>query len=57
MYVPPEKLDQLNCLIETVKKCNKQYRNIVLTGDLNAKSKLWGNKYENYAGDLLENAY
>lgn len=25
-----------------------------MTGDFNAKSKLWGNKYENSAGDLLE---
>ena len=26
-----------------------------MTGDFNAKSKLWGNKYGNYADDLLEN--
>ena len=41
-------------LIEIVNKCNKNYKNIIVTGDFNAKSKLLGNKTENYAGKLLE---
>lgn len=53
-YIPPGKSDQLKAFIELVKKCNRKYKNIILTGDFNAKSKFWGNRVENYAGELLE---
>ena len=39
-------------LIEIIKNCNTHHKNIIVTGDFNAKSKLWGNKNENCAGEL-----
>ena len=53
-YIPPEKNEQMKGLIEIIKNCNTHHKNIIVTGDFNAKSKLWGNKNENCAGELLE---
>ena len=40
--------------IELIKNCNQKYKDIIITGDFNAKSNLRGNVSENSAGDLLE---
>ena len=53
-YIPPEKNEQMKGLIEIIKNCIIHHKNIIVTGDFNAKSKLWGNKNENCAGELLE---
>ena len=50
-YVPPEKVDQLKCLGE--KLCAHSSRNIVLLGDLNAKSTEWNNSQNNQSGIIL----
>ena len=52
-YVPSEKKDQLEGLLKVLDRC-KDYRHIVLTGDLNAKSLEWNNKKANPCGVLLE---
>ena len=45
-YVPPEKKDQLLGLISVLEKC-KDFKHLVLTGDLNCKSLEWNNKKSN----------
>ena len=52
-YVPPEKKEQLEGLLRVLDKC-KEYKHIVLTGDLNAKSQSWNNKKANPCGTLLD---
>ena len=50
-YIPPKKNPkQLKGLIKFIKNCITHHKNIIVTGDFNAKSKLWGNKNENSAG-------
>ena len=53
-YIPPNKTDELKSLLEMVNDAHKSYNNVVWTGDFNAKNKLWGNRVENSAGDILE---
>ena len=52
-YVPPEKKEQLEGLLTVLNRC-KEYKHIILTGDLNAKSLDWNNKKSNVCGNLLE---
>jgi len=52
--VPPSKHEEMKELIALIDKCKESYNNILVTGDFNAKSKVWSNKSGNYAGDLLE---
>jgi hypothetical protein len=43
VYIPPDKhIEQLEGLLDIIEKAN--YKNIVITGDINAKSQEWGNK-------------
>ena len=51
-YVPPNKDDQLKTLVSKVQKLGK--KNILLLGDLNAKSKEWHNSVANTAGSVVE---
>ena len=52
-YIPPEKKEQLEGLFSILDHC-KDYKHIILTGDLNAKSLEWNNKKTNKMGILLE---
>ena len=45
-YVPPEKKEQMEGLLKVLDKC-KEYKHIILTSDLNAKSMEWNNKTSN----------
>ena len=51
-YVPPNKEDQLRVLSSKVQRSCK--KNILLLGDLNAKSKEWNNSVVNTAGAVVE---
>ena len=51
-YEPPNKNDQLKTLVSKVQKLGK--KNIVLLGDLNAKSKECHNSVANTAGSVVE---
>ena len=53
-YVPPERKEQLEGLLVVLDKCRKDYKHIILTGDLNSKSIEWNNKKSNVCGNLLE---
>ncbi|MEW8546902.1 MAG: hypothetical protein AB2693_25590 [Candidatus Thiodiazotropha sp.] len=52
-YVPPEKKDQLLGLINVLEEC-KDFKHMVLTGDLNCKSLEWNNNKSNTCGVILE---
>ncbi|XP_063409131.1 uncharacterized protein LOC134692603 [Mytilus trossulus] len=52
-YVPPEKPKLMEELCNVVKK--EKLKNLILLGDLNAKSMEWNNPKENSHGKLLEN--
>jgi ribonuclease HI len=53
VYIPPEKhIDQLTSLIEIIS--NIAHNNIIIAGDINAKSQEWGNEYYNAYGKHLE---
>ena len=54
VYVPPNKVEQMTLLGKLVKEANKSYQNIIVTGDMNAKSTIWGNTEINGAGSILE---
>ncbi|XP_053372804.1 uncharacterized protein LOC128546371 [Mercenaria mercenaria] len=54
-YIPPTKTDDMKTFISMLEDYRKSFKNILVTGDFNAKSKLWGNQSDNYAGELLEN--
>ena len=54
VYVPPNKVEQMTLLSNLVKRASRTYSNIIITGDLNAKSTEWGNTEINGAGRVLE---
>ena len=53
-YIPPNKVEQMTLLSKLVKKASKSYQNVIVTGDLNAKSTTWGNIEVNRVGEVLE---
>ena len=54
VYVPPNKVEQMTLLGKLIKEANKSYQNIIVTGDMNAKSTIWENAEINGAGSILE---
>ena len=54
VYVPSNKVEQMTLLGKLIKEANKSYQNIIVTGDMNAKSTIWGNAEINGAGSILE---
>ncbi|MEW8548699.1 MAG: reverse transcriptase family protein, partial [Candidatus Thiodiazotropha sp.] len=54
VYVPPNKVEQMTLLGKLVKGASALYRNIIVVGDMNAKSTTWGNTEINGAGNVLE---
>ncbi|MEW8546772.1 MAG: reverse transcriptase family protein, partial [Candidatus Thiodiazotropha sp.] len=54
VYVPPNKLEQMSLLGNLVKQVSAIYKNVIVTGDMNAKSAAWGNLEVNGAGNILE---
>ena len=42
-YIVPEDTVKMNLLIETLKKIENKFRNIIIVGDLNAKHHMWFN--------------
>ena len=52
-YIPPEKKEKLEGLLKVLDNC-KDYKHIILTGDLNSKSLEWNNKKVNPCGTILE---
>ena len=54
VYVPPNKVEQMTLLGKLIKEANKSYQNIIVTGDMNAKSTIWGNAEINGAGSILD---
>ncbi|MEW8547197.1 MAG: endonuclease/exonuclease/phosphatase family protein, partial [Candidatus Thiodiazotropha sp.] len=54
VYIPPEKTDLMRHLIVVAEILSRSYKNLVITGDLNAKSLEWGNSTSNTAGNILE---
>lgn len=53
-YVPPQRNDQMQGLIEIIKEGKKKFHHILVTGDFNAKSHSWNNRSINTCGSLLE---
>lgn len=51
-YIPPTDSEQLKSFLDIVKSVN--HENIIITGDLNAKSQEWQNRSINESGKLLE---
>ena len=52
-YVPPEKPELMKDLCNQI--LEKKPKNLILVGDLNAKSYEWNNEEENRHGKILEN--
>ena len=52
VYVPPNKMEQLPLFGKLVKEANKSYQNIIVTGDMNAKSTIYGNTEIKGAGSI-----
>ena len=54
-YVPPGETDQMKGLIGIVENLENNYKEVIITGDLNAKSMESGSSSNNACGALLQN--
>ena len=54
-YVPPGESDQMKGVIGIVENLENDYKEVIITGDLNAKIMEWGNSSNNACGALLQN--
>ena len=52
VYIPPNRKEQMKLIVELVRTVKSE--NIIITGDLNAKSQGWNNPSVNECGKLLE---
>ena len=52
VYIPPNQKEQMKLLVELIRTVKS--KNIIITGDLNAKSQEWNNPSVNECGKLLE---
>ena len=52
-YIPPDQTEQMKLLLELFQSCTND-KNVIITGDLNAKSQEWQNISLNGNGKILE---
>ena len=53
-YIPPDQTEQMKMFSELLKSCSSS-KNVIITGDFNAKSQEWHNTTLNGNGKILEN--
>ena len=55
-YIPPDQTEQTKMLSELVRSCAMD-KNVIITGDFNAKSQEWQNISLNGNGKILESFF
>ena len=53
-YIPPNKQEQMKEFTVLIENAKKEYNNMIVTGDFNAKSQDWNNLERNSSGIILE---
>ena len=54
VYISLNKTEQITLLSSLLANECRRYRNVIITGDMNAKSGMWGNPELNGEGIMLE---